>query len=139
MGLCGGEDGEPLADGVEVGNGERRRRRLLPGPPARWRDGAGASRLGLEEGLGGRGAPEPLMRSEEQIVNEGELDPLLQVLAGQWRGQGEGEALLEGSPEPLEPRGGVEVVLRDDVRLRRRWPPCRTDLLGWHSEDAVRL
>ena len=53
------------------------------GPASRRRDGTLRGRLETEQGLGGRGALQPLVGSETDVVEEGQLEPLLQVVDGQ--------------------------------------------------------
>ena len=101
------QDREATPGGIEVLDDEGGLRRALARSSPRRLDGRLVRGRRAEDGLDGRGSLEPLVGPEAKVVDEGQLEPALEILAG----EGEVEAaeagqLLQRPPEPLEPCGG---------------------------------
>jgi hypothetical protein len=83
-GLCrSGQDREAPSDRVEEGDLEGRLGRPFTGSSPRRSDRGEVCRRGVEEDLEGCGAAQALVRPEAEIVEQGELQALLDVLDGE--------------------------------------------------------
>lgn len=112
---CGAQDGEEPVRRIEVLDGEGRVSFALTSAGSRGRGRAPGCGFLAEEGLERRRAAEPLVRTVDDVVHEGEFEPALEVVDGQRPQQAKPHRVLEGSPEALEPGGGVEVLGRGEA------------------------
>lgn len=96
---------------IEEVDGERRVRWPFARTAARWRDRMLRGGLETQKGLGGSGAPEALVGPETDIVEQGQLEPSLQVHKREGTVEAEPRRILQRSPEAFQPGRGVEILV----------------------------